>query len=992
MTATACRGTNRCSILGAMGFRNPPVPWTELERRLSNGRSPGAPTWNAGGDSPAWSRKRQPYEPVVARRAGTVPYAELHCHSNFSFLDGASHPEELAEEAARLGLEALALTDHDGFYGVVRFAEAARAVGLPTVFGAELTLGRCPPRSAPEPGEPDPAGHHLLVLADGPQGYARLARAISRAQLAGEKGAPRFTPGGRWPRRRAGTGWCSPAAARARCPPRWSTRRPGRGRPELHRLVGAFGRDHVAVELWDHGDPLDSARNDALAELAVRAGVALRGHQQRPLRHARRRARWPPPWPRCGPAAASTSSTVAARAAGRHLRSGAEQARRFARYPGVVEPAAELGRACAFDLALVAPDLPPFPCPPGHNEMTYLRQLVTEGGDAPLRPASGPPAAHEPATAWRPRRGPDRPRARRHRAARLPRLLPHRVGHRRVLPPGRHLLPGPGLGGQLGGLLRARHHQGRRGPPRPAVRAVPVPRARRAARHRHRHRERPPGGGHPVRLRALRPRAHRPGGQRHHLPGPVGGARHGQGPRLRPRPAGRLVEAGRRLGPGGGRPPAPARPRHPRRRARAGPPGRGLPPPPRHPLRRHGDLRPAGRRGVPGGVGPHGRPHRAAVGQGRLRRGRPGEVRPARPGHAHRAARRRRPRRARTAGRQVDLATIPQEDAVYDMLCPADSVGVFQVESRAQMATLPRLQAPHVLRPRGGGGPHPARADPGRVGAPLHPPPQRPGAGHLPAPAAGGVAGARRSACRCSRSSSCRWPSTWPASPRPRPTSCARPWAPSAAASAWSGSASGSTTAWPSGASPATSPTRSSRSWPPSPTTASPRATRCRSPTSCTRRRGSSCTTRPRSAPRCSTPSPWASTRRTRWCRTPAATAWRCAPPTSTPPAGGPTSNRATGSEGGVAVRLGLSSVRSLGDDLAEAIAAGRPYADLEDLVRRVPGCRWPTSRRWPPRAPSAASGSTAGRRCGRRARWPRAGQAAWPASSPGPTRRPCRA
>ncbi len=56
-------------------------------------------------------------------------YAELHCHSNFSFLDGASHPEELAAEAARLGLGALALTDHDGLYGVVRFAETARAAG-----------------------------------------------------------------------------------------------------------------------------------------------------------------------------------------------------------------------------------------------------------------------------------------------------------------------------------------------------------------------------------------------------------------------------------------------------------------------------------------------------------------------------------------------------------------------------------------------------------------------------------------------------------------------------------------------------------------------------------------------------------------------------------------------------------------------------------------------------------------------------------------------
>ena len=118
---------------------------------------------------------------------GARSYAELHCHSNFSFLDGASHPEELAEEAARLGLAALAITDHDGFYGVVRFAEAARAVDLPTVFGAELTLGA---KQLPN-GIPDPAGEHLIVLAQGPVGYARLAKAISEAQLAGEKGAPR---------------------------------------------------------------------------------------------------------------------------------------------------------------------------------------------------------------------------------------------------------------------------------------------------------------------------------------------------------------------------------------------------------------------------------------------------------------------------------------------------------------------------------------------------------------------------------------------------------------------------------------------------------------------------------------------------------------------------------------------------------------------------------------------------------------------------------
>ena len=143
-----------CSILVWVGFNNPSWSWSELEAALSgkpsagttgrDGRAPGSPSWNSGGDGPAWSRKRQPFEApgdlTHSAATSSIPYAELHCHSNFSFLDGASHPEELATEAARLGLEALAITDHDGFYGVVRFAEAAKAVGLPTVFGAEIGL------------------------------------------------------------------------------------------------------------------------------------------------------------------------------------------------------------------------------------------------------------------------------------------------------------------------------------------------------------------------------------------------------------------------------------------------------------------------------------------------------------------------------------------------------------------------------------------------------------------------------------------------------------------------------------------------------------------------------------------------------------------------------------------------------------------------------------------------------------------------------------
>ena len=114
-------------------------------------------------------------------------YAELHAHSAFSFLDGVSLPEKLVAEAVRLGLAGLALTDHDGFYGIVRFAEAAEARAVRTVFGAELSLGL----PGPQNGQPDPAGSHLLVLARGEEGYHRLAAALTHAQLTGaEKGKP----------------------------------------------------------------------------------------------------------------------------------------------------------------------------------------------------------------------------------------------------------------------------------------------------------------------------------------------------------------------------------------------------------------------------------------------------------------------------------------------------------------------------------------------------------------------------------------------------------------------------------------------------------------------------------------------------------------------------------------------------------------------------------------------------------------------------------
>ncbi|MQA13302.1 MAG: DNA polymerase III subunit alpha [Pseudonocardiaceae bacterium] len=366
-----------------MGWNNPPVRWADLERALSGRPSPSRTQRRDeqhpgdGGDSPAWTRHRSRYEPPSppAPAEPRVPYAELHCHTNFSFLDGASHPEELVEEAVRLGLDAVAITDHDGMYGVVRFAEAAAELGIKTIFGAELSLGL----SAPQNGAPDPEGEHLLVLARGPEGYRRLSRTISDAQLTGrEKGKPIYdlhevaaAAGGHW---LVLTGCRKGAVRRA-----LEHGGPTAAATQLRGLVELFGAANVVVELTDNGLPDDTERNDALAALATEHGLGAvattAAHYAAPSRHrlatalAAVRARrtldemdgWLPP--------AGTG----------HLRSGAEMAQRFARYPGAVERAAALGRECAFPLHLVAPDLPPFDVPDGHTEAGWLRELTWLG-------------------------------------------------------------------------------------------------------------------------------------------------------------------------------------------------------------------------------------------------------------------------------------------------------------------------------------------------------------------------------------------------------------------------------------------------------------------------------------------------------------------------------------------------------------------------------------------------------------------------------------
>lgn len=332
-------------------------------------------------------------------------YAELHAHSAFSFLDGASQPADLVHEASRLGLSGLALTDHEGLYGVVRFAEAARAAGVPTVFGAELHLplvdavGRAV--LDPPTGVPDQRATHLLVLARGPDGYRALSSAIAEAHLAtGEKGKVEHRleelaerAAGQWlvltgcrkgAVRRALAGAATPAEGMVAA------------RRELDRLRALFGRENVAVELTRTGGPEDDDLADALALLAEEAGAPLVATGN--VHHAT------PGEADLAQALAAVRSTSSLPehegwlpgAPTAHLRSPAEMARLHRRHPHAVTTAADLAAECAFDLRLVAPSLPPFPVPEGHTEASWLRELVRRGA----LERYGPPEAERVPGAW----------------------------------------------------------------------------------------------------------------------------------------------------------------------------------------------------------------------------------------------------------------------------------------------------------------------------------------------------------------------------------------------------------------------------------------------------------------------------------------------------------------------------------------------------------------------------------------------------------------
>ncbi|MEZ4414806.1 MAG: DNA polymerase III subunit alpha [Gemmatimonadota bacterium] len=217
----------------------------------------------------------------------TPPYIELHCHSAFSFLDGASHPEELVLRARELGYPALALTDHDGLYGSMEFAQLAKSEGLQPITGAELTLADEDQPGAPPPARWDPYAPpapddpgvgtasvfrpHLTVLAETPTGYANLCRAISEA-----RGNHRRDP---WLTLDALLGRSEGLIVLSGCAngplARALERSIADGEAMARRLWEALGPGRFFIELQVNQARGEGPRNRALGRLADRLGIPV---------------------------------------------------------------------------------------------------------------------------------------------------------------------------------------------------------------------------------------------------------------------------------------------------------------------------------------------------------------------------------------------------------------------------------------------------------------------------------------------------------------------------------------------------------------------------------------------------------------------------------------------------------------------------------------------------------------------------------------------
>ncbi|MCH8919889.1 MAG: error-prone DNA polymerase [Chloroflexi bacterium] len=288
-----------------------------------------------------------------------APYSELHCHSNFSFLEGASHVEELVLRARELGYEALALTDHDGLHGAMEFAQCARAWGLRPITGAEITLAN---------------GHHLTLLCETQRGYANLCRLLTHAHLGHERGRPCIEPEA-LAQHTEGLIALS-GCRRGEVPSLVAQGRYREAEEAARRYLRWFGPGNFFVELQNNLVHGDARRNRALADLAEHLGLGTVATGNVHY-HVRERHRLQDVL-----VAIKHRTTLDASHRQRrenseyYLKPPEEMAELFRDHPEALANTVRIAERCQFDLTR---DLdyrfPDYPVPEGETQDSHLRKL-----------------------------------------------------------------------------------------------------------------------------------------------------------------------------------------------------------------------------------------------------------------------------------------------------------------------------------------------------------------------------------------------------------------------------------------------------------------------------------------------------------------------------------------------------------------------------------------------------------------------------------------
>jgi len=277
-------------------------------------------------------------------------YVELHARSGFSFLEGASVPEELAGACAEFGMPAMAIMDRNGVYGAPRFHMAAKKAGIRAHIGSEITCtnGVCYP-----------------LLVETREGYQNLCRLVTRMKLRAKKGEGAVT--------------LEEIAEFARgliC----ITRHPD------ERLLDMFGRANVYAELQRHYHREEEAQNQAIMDRARRLGIPLVASNgaayatpaQRELLDVFTCVR--------NHVTLAAAGRMLERNSERHVKAPAEMARLFADLPEAIANTREISSRLQFTLADLGYEFPRYPVPEGHTQMSFLRQLADEGARLRYQP------------------------------------------------------------------------------------------------------------------------------------------------------------------------------------------------------------------------------------------------------------------------------------------------------------------------------------------------------------------------------------------------------------------------------------------------------------------------------------------------------------------------------------------------------------------------------------------------------------------------------